>query len=975
MSTLYLSPSDVAARRAVVARPDATLGLLAESLARELAPVVARSVSLPPNKARMTRRGGICPRDGARLAFDPFAPRAHRCDACGTVYDRDEDYEWWTFGYQLWLAERSVHAAALALVAGRDAGTPGGALGVPELAAFAARVLDAQADAYLTYPNRDNVLGPTRPFFSTYLESLWLVHVCTALDLLRAAVPRAYDALAARVIDRVVEPSRVLIAGFPEGTSNRQVWHAAARLAVARVVGDGRAAADAVYGPSGIADLLRSALLQDGSWYEGDNYHQFAHRGFWYALRFAERAGLEIAPELLDRFRAGYAVPFRVALPDETLPARRDSQYAVSLRQWRWAEWCELGLGEHVGPPLRGALAKLYRPTDPPLPSATGRWRSTGESERNEPASALSRADLGWKSLLFALPELPPAQADAMPRSVLLAAQGYAVLRPAGGRVYASLDFGGGGGGHGHPDRLNVLVQDGVSRWLDDPGTGTYVERTLHWYRSTLAHAAPLVDGRSQQPGRGTLEAFDPGPDQPDALERIVPRFAGVAAWTAVDGVVARRAVVATDAYVVDRFAWRAPRSRLVDLPLHVDGTIDGSASEWLPFEPGGAGGLEDGFDFVRAAEATVPDNSPVRLRLVSRGGRAERPPALWLASPEMTLWRGIAPGPPGFGERRFHAVRMRGARGTVVAIWDLRGAIQNVTVEPDAITIVLADGTVDRHAPPPRWRAGGAPTAAGAPAGGRSWRVERTRTDGMRAERQLVLARSAAPRRTRAGDRTIVDALAVALAGATYTLADGEAALTFRLGASHYLRSEPSWEDAGRPTATVRVRVVGSALTIDVDVGLGRAPSFAAAGSENPLDNERADVNSDGLQLLVSPAAAPSRSAAWLLVPDVRAPDVRVTPTAGHPAGDARAVRLDARWNPRADGWSMHCSVPRDAIDGDLVAVDLAINEKPPDRDRRRGQLTLGEPDGAFVYLRGDRMSAARALRFVLPPASAPAV
>ena len=56
------------------------------------------------------------------------------------------------------------------------------------------------------------------------------------------------------------------------------------------------------------------------------------------------------------------------------------------------------------------------------------------------------------------------------------------------------LDYGRSGGGHGHPDRLNLLLSDGDVRWFDDPGTGSYVEESLHWYRSTLAHTAPLVD-------------------------------------------------------------------------------------------------------------------------------------------------------------------------------------------------------------------------------------------------------------------------------------------------------------------------------------------------------------------------------------------------------------------------------------------------------------------------------------------------
>ena len=32
---------------------------------------------------------------------------------------------------------------------------------------------------------------------------------------------------------------------------------------------------------------LRDGLLADGTWYEGDNYHQFAHRGLWYVFAFA----------------------------------------------------------------------------------------------------------------------------------------------------------------------------------------------------------------------------------------------------------------------------------------------------------------------------------------------------------------------------------------------------------------------------------------------------------------------------------------------------------------------------------------------------------------------------------------------------------------------------------------------------------------------------------------------------------------
>jgi len=61
--------------------------------------------------------------------------------------------------------------------------------------------------------------------------------------------------------------------------SNRQVWNNAAMIAANAVLGRPRDADAAVWGESGLAMHLSVALLPDGSWYEGENYHLFAHRG------------------------------------------------------------------------------------------------------------------------------------------------------------------------------------------------------------------------------------------------------------------------------------------------------------------------------------------------------------------------------------------------------------------------------------------------------------------------------------------------------------------------------------------------------------------------------------------------------------------------------------------------------------------------------------------------------------------------
>ena len=87
--------------------------------------------------------------------------------------------------------------------------------------------------------------------------------------------------------------------------------------------------------------------------------------------------------------------------------------------------------------------------------------------------------------------------------------QGLGVIRRDNDRIYVALDYGHSGGSHGHPDRLNLWLVIGDQRVFEDVGTGSYVERALHWYRSTLAHNAPLVDGKSQEPVEGTLRAWD----------------------------------------------------------------------------------------------------------------------------------------------------------------------------------------------------------------------------------------------------------------------------------------------------------------------------------------------------------------------------------------------------------------------------------------------------------------------------------
>ena len=876
----------------------------------------------------MTRVGGRCARDGTLLAFDPFAPTTHRCPRCGAEYVGREHDEWWVMWHQLWLAERVVHAATLDLLV--DAPTAGD---------FACDLLQRYADRYLAWPNRDNVLGPSRPFFSTYLESIWLLQLCVALDALESARGPAVAALGAQLRERVILPSRALIEGYPEPGSNRQVWNAAARLAASLVLGDTAGAERAFDGAHGVLSQLREGLLVDGSWYEGENYHQFAHRGLWYGLTLAECAGLAVPTPLAARFTEGFAAPFMVALPDFTLPARRDSQYAISLRQWRYAESCELGLARGDDPRLAAALVRLY---DDELPRGdTGRWRSAAESERNEPATALSRADLGWRALLHARPTRP-APASWAPGTVHLPAQGLAVFRRDAGRLWVGFDYGHSGGSHGHPDRLNLVVADGPTRWLDDMGTGSYVERALHWYRSTLAHQAPLVDGASQPRADGVLLALADTPDLGGAE----------AAALLADDVTAVRTVVLDELCVIDRLAWtgtaRGGDPPRVDLPFHLDGEVEPPLA-WTPAVAVGAGGLEDGFDFLVDVErADLAGREVVRLGLRTPAGDAS-PATLWLLPPRgAELWRARAPGPPGAGPRRFHFLRLAGQAGSTTAVLDPRGALAEVQRPSDGgLRLTWTDGRHTDH------------RCAGI---GEPWRVTR---DGG-ASRVLM-----SPDSLPTASLTLAPHAASVAPSEPVALAP-DVAWTATLGAPHYRPSEQSWEEAGRPGAEVRISADGGALRVAVAVTLDRPATFVAAGTENPLDNERAEINGDGVELFVLPAGeGAGRLAGWLLVPGEQG-TVRVIPT----TPPAAAIGIEARASRTASGYVLDVELGRTALTrrGDdaaarTVAIDVLVNEMPAGRERRRGQLVLSGARGGFVYLQGDRHDAARCLPFVLPP------
>ena len=941
---------DVAERRALAAT---TLAPLVRSLRWEVEPMFNGPLPIPERKARLTRVGGRCSFDGTLLDFDPWSPVEHRCPQCRRVFIGVEHQDWWAMGAQLWTAERAAQSAALHLLADDR-----------ECAALSLRILTELADRYSSWPNRDNALGPTRPFFSTYLESIWLLNICHAIALLEAGTVQCSTQLE-YIRTVLVQPSRDLIAGYHEGRSNRQVWNEVAILSASCVLGDTATISRRLASADGLRDHFANGLLDDGTWYEGENYHLFAHRGLWYGVELMRALQQPLDGSHEARFRAGFVAPFLGILPDLTLPSRRDSQYKVSIRQWRFAEWCELGIAHATRQCLaNGAVpdlrldAILHRLYDSDLAHDQHRHRvSTADSERNEPPGKLSRSSLSWRSLVMANAELP-RPAAWKPASVCLPQQGLAVVRREQGRMYIALEGGHTGGGHGHPDRLALTLQYDDKRWLEDSGTGSYVEQKLHWYRSTLAHFAPLVNGASQDSVPAQLVAYE---------DR------GGAGWICkrVDslsrGVNMQRTIVVADGYLVDFLEWKADRGCQVDLPVARRATVN--ANQWATAAATGAGGLEDGFDFLTDVAVT-----PLEARQVTLRPEPTQPEisANYFSSVPISLWRATAPLPPGEGVGPLHWLRMNASQGTLVGVWGWKDFSCDWTTSADGIVAVTTgEGTTAHHKRTEHgWHialtAGNATSSielGGLQITELQLPVPTANTDTPTSGYSMHLAKDIITlvRPGKSGsisDSALLASVGQPIAGAT----------RFELGQSHYVQTEQSWREAGKPTATVQLGVTAHSIVIDI-VAVTGPLAVPDVHEENLLDNERRDVNSDGVQIHFAPTAGSAWTAAWIAVPAQDCyPEARITPTT------LNAPVLKTGWMLLKNGWAMRCLISLHDIpfsNDETFALEIIVNERSSDRQRRRGQLALSG-GGGFGYLRGDRTDSVHALTFKLAPVAA---
>lgn len=891
-----------ALRADIPSDPDRTR--LLSTLRGRAAPLLKALPPIPRTKALLSRDGGTCPKDGAPLRFDPWSPERHACSRCGETFTGERHFRNWARPQHLWLAERTAELAILRVVADVE---PAGDR--------ALELVKVYEDLYFELPSRDNVLGPSHLFFSTYLESLWITSYLGGAFLLREAGVLTEERQEG--VNRVADEAATIIGEFNEGLSNRQTWHAAALIAIAVWFGDEELARNTVESRTGLVGHLADGFGNDGLWWEGENYHLFALRGLMQGMHWARAAGYDLLEDsdVRNHFQAALMAPTRSALPDFTFPARRDSRFGVSLAQPAYLELWEIGRAWLGGggevEELDAWLNALYSVPAPPVEHYDAWLHDAG---RPNPARR-SRGDLSWWALTAMGAPLPETAAWN-PESVLLSDQGLAVLRVAD--CYASLECGPVVGGHGHPDRLNLTLHAGGVHWLPDFGTGSYVVPALAWYRSAMAHNAPSLDGLNAGDADAWCEAFDAGED---------------VAWCRGRAGEVRRTMVTAPAHLLDILDVQAGDPRRLDLPWHFMG-------DWEITSPGKWEPATLDHPFVSGAERFVPEGGGP-LQVEARSWESEASLHAWILADDAEVLRAVAPGLPTTDEPQ-PFLWLRATTG--VARWVT--VLDWAPAESDAAVV-------------------------GARVGGGLVEIRTSRgpvryylTDsGLSVERSAVRSSLAGLRPAPAKHRRLFEERPVQGAEAVATRITDTPALDGSLDGfdtseplllddeQQYRRSEEPYHPE-RFSARAYVNWDGSTLYLAVSVSKPDLVFRAADAASLELDNESEDINSDGLQVYLRF----DEIAAGVLVVPQEGGGLHIRSIEGIGAGQL-AVR--GRWARTEEGYcvTLRLDDPRIAVlhHGVRLGFDLLINQMQPDRTRRAGQLVWSGGNG-WIYLRGDR-------------------
>ena len=612
-------------------------------LRHEVADFIARPVDAPQLP------GGyyhdyFCPRHAVQLIFEPDSPRVHRCPVDGETFSGEPFDSAWRWSVNDRLAQSALRLAVLWKLEGEE-----------EYRRRVEEILLSYAAnyaGYMTSAGRPPNHGIAQ--YSTLDEAVWVIPLAWAFDLVRATLPPSRQT---EIVERVLFPAAdFLTERHFGGIHNFACWHNAAIGTIGAATGRDDLLAFAINGAFGFHTQTREGILADGLWFEGSfSYHFYTVA----ALLSLAKATANLPEWDLRRHPALAAVlraPVLCAYPDGSLPATNDCWYFTGLIDDcchgvpKAPAFYEIGHAWFDDALFGQTLARAY-----PQPTARD----------------------SLDALLFGAHAVPSEGVPALP-SVHMAASGYAILRsqPEEGErpapeseQYVLLKYGPHGGGHGHPDKLGLILHAQGSRQGPDLGTPGYgIDLFEGWYRQTISHNTAALDGLTQPPGAGRINAFRAGGPFQIADATMEWAAAAPSADAPIDGigretldtyahVKMRRAALARADYVVDIFLVDAGAARRIDWIYRNAGALAPPAAS----RPLGGGGLEgEGYEHITDLySSSLDDDTTVTWQL---GGSAMK---LFMAEQAGTiLYAGSAPGNPA-EERQGLIIRRRAATRT----------------------------------------------------------------------------------------------------------------------------------------------------------------------------------------------------------------------------------------------------------------------------------------------------------------------
>lgn len=454
--------------------------------------MIEKGFSVPDQKGYVFN--DACRAHNVSLVFDPYDKDNYICPVCKVNF-KDEPYrKAWISFYHAWLSQMSVYLGISYIVTSDN-----------KYANAIKEILEKYILYYPHYPNEDNEIGTTKIFQSTFMESIWLCYICAGYDMVNDSTVFS-DEFRKKCLNLFKESAEV-IKDYDESWNNRQAFNNSGMCAAAFLTNDDNLLNYSLYGKHGFAAHIGHSILEDGLWYEGDNYHFATVPAMVNIATMCMYNGIDMFNKSFNKrsLKDMFYGPLKSLHPDGTFPSRKDSPYANSIVNRWYCGLYELAYGVYKDKSLADFLNFTYdMKPDKSMPLSS----AAGIMDIMKPAYG-TREELDWRGFLSIEPETHSDKGLPVTDSINMTGTGLAVLRRK--NSYLNLDYGHYGGGHGHPDRLNITCFLHGKRWFTDYGTGNYYLDHLRYYRSTLGHNTINQDGKRQSAVSGKCDLFYKG--------------------------------------------------------------------------------------------------------------------------------------------------------------------------------------------------------------------------------------------------------------------------------------------------------------------------------------------------------------------------------------------------------------------------------------------------------------------------------